>query len=224
MKKAITNTITLLALPLVLSACSAAWNSPNEAISVAERHPIAVDSQVVTLTLDPSGSGELSMIDKARLMSFADNYLRIGYGPVTITAPSGTGDRVGEQSIAAQVRSALNEAGVSYAAMTGSSYRTGAGSDAEFVVSFTRYVATASPCGAWGNEVRNRYKNIASESFGCADQNNLAAMIADPRDLITPTDEAPSDTPARVRAVESFREGEVTASERDETIDTNVSN
>lgn len=224
MKKAISNTITILALPLVLSACSAAWNSPNEVVSVAERHPIAVDSQVVTLTLDPTGNGELSMIDKARLKSFADNYLRIGYGPVTITAPSGASQATNEQSVAAQIRSTLNEAGVSYAAMSGSSYRAGSGAGAEIVVSFTRYVATASPCGEWRNEVRNRYKNIASESFGCADQNNLAAMIADPRDLVTPADVAPSDAPARVRAIESFRQGDVTASERDETIDTQVSN
>ncbi len=44
---------TLLLLSAALSSvgCAAKWNGANQALTVAEQHPIAVDSQTVTMTL-----------------------------------------------------------------------------------------------------------------------------------------------------------------------------
>ncbi|MEL6378269.1 MAG: CpaD family pilus assembly protein [Pseudomonadota bacterium] len=218
--------ILALSATALLSACASAFNGPNDNPTVSERHPIAVDTQTVTLTLaiDPA-TDSLSGIDQARLRAFANAYLRNGHGPVTVTAPSGAKNDLIAQEMAADVRQYLHDAGVSYAAMTGASYRNNsAPGERELVLSYTHYVATPSACGIWKDEVRNRRKNISHPNFGCADQNNLAALVADPRDLVTPADEAPADATSRVRTIDAFRGGELTASERDAQIETSVSN
>ena len=211
---------------LALSACGTTWNGENDVFDISEQHPIAVDSQVVTLTLDVDPTlSDLSEIDKARLRAFANNYLRDGHGPITVTAPSGTSrDGIGQEQVA-DVRALLNQIGVPYTAMTGATYRTAENSRGqELVVSYTHYVTSPSPCGLWTDEVSYRFKNKPHPNYGCADQNNLAAMISDPRDLVNQNDPATRDATARVRAINAFREGEQTSRQRDNDIETNIAN
>ena len=207
------------------SACSSLVNGPGDGMTIAETHPITVNSQVVTLTIDTDATtSDISDIDAARLRAFANAYLQKGHGPVTVTAPSGTGEDLDGQEAASDIRKALHAAGVPWSAITGATYRTGGGeSGQQIVVSYTHYVATPSECGDWSGLRKRGYKNLRSPNMGCATMNNFAAMIADPRDLIAPANEQPSDATARVRAVEAFRAGEVTASEIDQTIQSEVS-
>lgn len=200
-------------LALAASACSTAFNGAPDAVSVAERHPIAVDAQVVTMELD-GGSGQLSEMDRARISAFTDVYFTRGHGPVTVTAPAtGTGYKPAEQ-VAADARAALNAAGVSWADITGASYQASAESGGRVVLSFTRYVATPSPCGDWSDNWMSMQKNMMSKNFGCATQNNLAAMVADPHDLVAPADMTPADAQSRVFDMQQYRAGaDPTASE-----------
>lgn len=227
MKNVFLKTALITSATIVLSACSSSlWNTAGSNPSVAERHPISVDSQVVTMTMDIDPTlNDLSDINRARLKAFGLSYLNGGHGPITVTAPSGGADDLVGQEMAADVREVLHNLGVSYADMTGASYRAGGqANDRQLVVSYTKFVATPSPCGIWNEEMMPRYKNISHPNFGCADQNNLAAMVVDPRDLIEPQPDGPVDTAARVRSIEAYRSGENTASERDGDIETNVAN
>lgn len=213
--------ITLLsAASLSLSACAGGiFNGPDDALTIAETHPIAVDSQVMTLTISGDVStSDLSNVDKARLRAFADAYLTNGHGPLTVTAPSGAGNDRNDHEAAADIRQALNNAGVPWSAIHGATYRTGEASNDEIILSFTRYVATASPCGVWSGQRASQYKNLRSPNMGCATMNNYAAMIADPHDLIAPAESAPVDGQSVVRAVELYRQGQVTASAIDGNI------
>jgi len=211
---------------LMLSSACAGFNGPENALTVAEEHPISVDSQVVTLTIDADASTvDVSGVDKARLRAFAVAYLQKGHGPLTITAPSGTGDDLDGQEAASDIRKALHEAGVPWSAISGATYRTGGGENGQkLIVSYTHYIATPSECGDWSGLRKRDYKNLRTPNFGCATMNNYAAMIADPHDLIAPADEQPGDATARVRAIEQYRAGEVTSSETDQAIQTQVSN
>ena len=85
---------------VLLSACSSVWNGAGDNLTVAEKHPISVDSQVVTLTLDVDPTtNELSDVNKSQLKAFAFQYMQNGHGPLTITAPSGGfDDRVGQET------------------------------------------------------------------------------------------------------------------------------
>ena len=211
---------------LAAASCAGGpFNGAQHAMTVAEQHPISVDSQVVTLTIDVDlTTTDLSDMDKARLRAFADSYMRDGHGPLTITAPSGTQNDYEGQETAADIRQALHDVGVPWSALTGATYRTGGSADGDqLILSYTHYVATASECGIWDGIKGRDFRNLRTPNFGCATQNNFAAMLADPHDLIAPANETPRDGEAVVRAIEAFREGQVTASEIDDAINAQVS-
>src|SRR5690606_38411168 len=154
---------------------SGPFNGAQHAASIAETHPIAVDSQVVTLTISTDATtAELSSVDKARLRAFADAYMTNGHGPVTVTGPSGASNDFDGHEASADIRKALNDAGVPWSAIHGATYRTG-DADNEIILSFTRYVATASPCGVWSGMRGRDYRNLRTPNMGCATMNNLAA-------------------------------------------------
>lgn len=218
MKNQMLRLISSAAAVAFLNGCAGAWNGPEDALTIAEEHPITVDSQVVTLTLD-ANTGDMSTLDQARVRAFAEGYLENGHGPVSVSAPAGSG----KQDASAGARKALNDAGVSWEDISGAGYIPAEGSGNEVVLSYTRYVATPSACGVWEGMKARDYANKRSPNFGCATQNNLAAMIADPRDLVQPTDEAPADAMARVRGVNAYRSGKKTSSQTDSEIKQQVS-
>jgi pilus assembly protein CpaD len=221
--KRIAALIAVFAAAALAQGCSTLSNGAADAKSIAEEHPIAVDTQVVTLAIsvDDAAAG-LSTTDRARVRAFADAYLRNGHGPVSVTAPTGSrGDRAAADA-AAEARAVLDETGVDAADIEASAYRS-AEDKRELVLSFTRYVATPSACGDWSSTYKRDFKNLSSPNYGCATQNNLAAMIADPRDLTQPADETPADAAARVRMIGAYRRGEKTASETDGDIKAEVS-
>ncbi len=216
----------LLSMVAILaSACSSVFNGPQHALTVAEEHPISVDSQVVTLTIDADETTtDISDVDKARLRAFADAYLRNGHGPLTITAPSGSAQDFDGQEMASDIRKALHEAGVPWSALSGATYRTGGNENGnQLIASYTHYVATPSECGVWSGNAERQYRNLRSANYGCATMNNIAAMLSDPHDLVAPAGVSPRDASVAVRAFEAYREGEIKASEIDADIDTQVS-
>ncbi len=208
--------ILLLAAAAAATGCATKFNAAEHALSVAEEHPISVDSQTVTMTL-ASGAG-LSGLDRARVRAFADVYLRDGHGSLTVTGPGGA------DAQADAVRAALHEFGVPPDMVSASSYRAGEGSTSDVILSFTHYVATPSACGIWEGQRERDFRNMRSPNFGCSAQNNLAAMIGDPRDLIEPAAMTDPDAALRVRAVTRFRQGEVTSTTTDSEIEQSVAN
>ncbi|MEQ1930394.1 MAG: CpaD family pilus assembly protein [Parvularculaceae bacterium] len=210
--------ITSAAAAALLNGCAGAWNGPEDSLTIAEEHPITVDSQVVTMTLEAE-AGELSALDRSRVQAFGEAYLNGGHGPISISSPSGAN----QQDAAAGARKALNDAGVSWEDMSGAGYIPAEGSARDVVLSYTTYVATPSACGVWEGVKARDFANKRTPNFGCATQNNLAAMIADPRDLVQPADEAPADAMARIRGVQAYRQGKKSASEIDSEIRQQVS-
>jgi pilus assembly protein CpaD len=210
-----TTSRTLLLVSIALSAmgCAAKWNGAEHALTVAEQHPISVDSQIVTMTLAPGG--DLSELDRARLRAFASSYMQNGHGVLTVTAPDG--------ARSADVRKALSELGVPAASTSDAEYRGGDGSSRDVILSYTHYVATPSACGIWEGMNERDYRNMNSPNFGCAAQNNLAAMIGDPHDLIEPAAMSAPDAATRIRGVTKFRKGEVTSSKTDGEVNQQVS-
>lgn len=213
-----------LGLALLLGACSTLSNDGSDARTVAQEHPIAVDTQVVTLTIPvENAAAGLSTTDRARVRAFAQSYLRNGHGPVSVTAPTGSRNDLSASDAAIDARAVLDETGVDTADIESAAYR----SDEEkrdLVLSYTRYVATPPVCGDWSSTRVRDFKNLSSPNYGCATQNNLAAMIADPRDLTQPADETPADANARTRMIGAYRRGEKTATETDAEIKAEISN
>ena len=53
-------------------------------------------------------------------------------------------------------------------------------------ISYVRYVAEGPQCGDFPTNLASQPDNLNSENFGCATQKNLAAMVANPADLVEP--------------------------------------
>ncbi len=204
---------------LFLGGCVLSPNEQEHALTVQEQHPITVDSQVVTLTLD--GTEGLSAVDRSRLRALAISYNNNGHGPLTITTPSG-GSNV--SATAEQARDALYDAGVSLSAISSSSYIANQSVSNDIILSYTRYVATPSACGIWEDPRSRDSRNLRSAEFGCATQSNLAAMIGDPRDLVATDPLTDPDAVFRVRGVNAYREGEAPVSETDSEIEARTEN
>ncbi|HXI88224.1 MAG TPA: CpaD family pilus assembly protein [Parvularculaceae bacterium] len=206
-----------------LGGCAGAWNGSKQALSIAEQHPISVDSQVVTLTLPlDADSPALTEMDKARLGAFADAYLTSGHGPLTITTPTGSDSDKPARERATYVRAFLDQQGVPTGALAAVSYRIAEGKSRDLILSYTHYVATPPSCGVWSGMTARDYANLTAPNFGCAAQHNLAAMVVDPHDLVEPAASSTADAMARVRMMDKYRAGLVTASSTDPLIGTNI--
>ncbi len=206
--------LLLAAVAASTAGCASQFNGQEQALTVAEQHPISVDSQTVTMTLAQTG-GEVSSLDESRLRAFADSYMRNGHGALTVTAPA--------DSPAAGVRDALNRFGVPFSSIVEADYR-GGGAAGDIILSYTHYVATPSACGLWEGLRERDYRNMNSPNFGCATQNNLAAMIGDPHDLIEPAAMTDPDSTTRILGVGKFRKGEDTSSDVSSEVDAKIAN
>jgi len=209
-------TILMAAAAATAAGCATKFNGPEQALSIEEEHPISVDSQTVTMTLDSSGA--LSSLDRARLRAFADAYMRDGHGALSLTTTGA------DQSRTDDIKAALHEFGVPSDSIAASSYRTGEGSTTDMILSYTHYIATPSACGVWEGMKERDFRNMRSPNFGCSTRNNLAAMIGDPRDLVEPATMTDPDSAIRIRGVQLFRAGQVTSSQSDSEIDQQVAN
>lgn len=217
--------ILILGLGLTLAACGGFNGRENAMYDARFRHPIAVDPQVVTLQIDAARDKiALSVADKAALTAFAGSYKARGHGLLTISAPSGSPNERTAVALVAETRALLSEAGLPQAAVGYAAYRaSSANVAAPLVLTYRRFVASASPCGNWTENYAFTPSNELSPNFGCATQNNLAALVADPADLIGPRDWDPAYAPRREQVIENYRAGEITEAASSENASGEVS-
>ncbi len=90
-------------------------------------------------------------------------------------------------------------------------------SGSEVEIGFISYMAETRPCGDWSENLGTTRQNSPFPNLGCATQNNIAAMVSNPRDLIEPQPMDPGDTQRRLTVLERYRAGEPTPAERTET-------
>lgn len=182
-----------IAAAALLPACSTVFGAGDVSRDAAANYPISVDQQTMTLRVpvDQTLKG-LPRDQVVAIDNLVTLYRRKGHGPITVTAPSGTARDLDAQETAGHVREALYEAGIDYRDILGATYRA-SGKPETVLISFSQYVASGPVCGDFRGATMARLNNEVPPNFGCAYQNNLAAMVADPRDLIGPQDEALRD-------------------------------
>jgi pilus assembly protein CpaD len=181
----------------------------------ADRHRIEVTQSAERLEIPVSASdAALTPATEANLRTFASGYLRYGHGALVLSTPSGGANADAASLLAQRTRMSLVDAGVSYAAVAGSTY-DGSQGDAPIVVSFARYEAQAPECTPlWEQDLAHQSNNQPWESFGCATQANLAALVEDPADLLHPREMDPRDSDRRDTVMDAYREGDQTHADR----------
>ena len=203
-------TLLLSASLLAVGACATAPPYGDHAPSSgADRHRIEVAQTGERLEI-PVANGEtaLSFASRAEINRFASSYLRWGAGPIVMSTPSGGENADAAGLVAHHARMALVELGVPYSAVAGSTYDGAGLTNAPVVLNFTRYEARAPDCKPlWSQDLAHQSDNQPYESFGCATQANLAAMIENPRDLLQARDEEPRDSGRRGAVMNAYRQG-----------------
>lgn len=201
-----------------LSACASIPAPPDgpPLATAADRHQISVEqtAQRFEIIVAP---GDLALTPKARddLRGLAGGYLRYGHGALILSTPASGANERAANLLAGETRMVLVDAGVSYGAVAASSYDASGRADAPIIVSFARFEAHAPECAPlWEQDLAHQSNNQAWESFGCAAQANLAAMVEDPRDLLGPRDMDPRDSGRRAAVFDAYRSGEPTGATR----------
>jgi pilus assembly protein CpaD len=203
-----------------LGACASIPDPPaGRAIATsADRHEIAVEqtSQEYRILAAP-GETALAPAASGELAALAGNYLRYGHGALVLSAPAGGANESSARALSEQARRFLVAAGISHAAIAAATYDSSGTADGPVVVSFSRFEAHAPECAPlWEQDLAHQSNNQPWESFGCATEANLAAMIEDPSDLLHPRDMAPRDSGRRAVVFDAYREGRPTGATRSE--------
>lgn len=207
--KAFVATLFLAAPALGLAACvggPASLGGPAP-LTPTSRYALQVETGLDRIALAVHEEG-LSSNQVAALGDLAQRFAASGAGAIVIEAPAG-GDPVAVRA-AHDTRAALERAGLPSERLRLVSY---AGPDprAPVLVGFETVQAAVPRCGtAWGNLGRTG-DNLSSSNFGCAVSANLAAQIADPRDISAPRAMAPADAGRRSVVFDNYRAGRQTA-------------
>jgi len=204
----------LTALALAGCATHAPEGFKDNAVLPTEHYTARVEETPDQVALAVHAEG-LSQAQRSALSDFAARWRVAGGGAVTVTAPVDAANPDVARSMAYAVQSHLEVLGVPSDHIRLASYQSG-DPKAPVLASFNKAVAVGPDCsGGWDN-LTSTMSNEPYHHFGCALTANLAAQVADPRDLVTPPDLAPGDNSRRQVILAKYREGKATASEKDD--------
>jgi pilus assembly protein CpaD len=189
-------TLGLIALSATLGACGPV----NRGLS-------SVNQPVVTRTdyvFDArAGMNGLSDSEATRLTGWFDS-LNLGYGDhIAVDDPSG--------SVAA--REAIGRIAARYGLLVAPTAPiiAGAVEPGSVRVIVSRSVAEVPNCANWSRKSQPEFAGSTMSNYGCANNSNLAAMVADPEDLIRGrSGDAGSDARVAIKAIRTYRDAEPT--------------
>jgi pilus assembly protein CpaD len=113
-------------------------------------------------------------------------------------------------AVAARVAQLLESEGVAPHRIKHSSYK--GAKNAPVVISFSRKFAVTRECGDWSDNLSETYSNQTYPNFGCAQQHNMAAMVANPSDFETPRTSTSASAARRAEVFDRYITGRDTNS------------
>jgi pilus assembly protein CpaD len=183
-------------------------------ITYNERHPIAVKDGKKTLVLFVgAGRGGLSAMQRAEVLAFAQNWKRDATGGVTIDRPVGGANERAASDTLKEALSIIVQSGVPNSGIGIRPYQASGDRNAVLRLNYPLTVAEAGPCGLWPEDLGpnndpKHFENRQYYNFGCAQQRNLAAMVANPADLVQPRAETAPYLAKRTFGTDKWRKGE----------------
>jgi len=181
------------------------------------RHPISVTEKDHTLQLFIGANrGVLTGAQRGEVLAFGQTWKDQATGGVIIDVPVGSSNERSSADTVREIESILAATGVPPHSIAVRSYRVSARVLATVRITYPLIAAQAGPCGLWPKDIgpslnRDYFENQPNWNFGCATQRNLAAMVADPSDLVQPRAESPSYTMRRTTVIEKYRLGQPTS-------------
>jgi len=182
-------------------------------------HPIVLAEQEEKIDL-PVGVGDraMSRIQRAALEGYLAHYDASTGAPVTILYPAGSANAVAASLVAADIARHVHRRGVAAGHVVSMPYEAGAPEASPPIrVSYRRMKASTGQCGRWPDDLLKTTENKHYANFGCASQNNLAAQMANPADLLGPRAPGDIDAENRESALDDYKAREVSDSFREST-------
>ncbi len=183
----------------------------------AANHPITVEPSYQSIKLSYAG-GNLAATDAPKLEAFLVDYRQHGNGKIAISVPAGAN----MQQTVASLANQINEMGISRDRILVASRDAGTGGS-QVELNYISYQARTADCGNWSEDLAYTAENRTPVNFGCANQHNIAAMVADPRDLLGPRPMDGADAVRRQAVIGNYEAGKVTSSEKSSDQKTAVS-
>jgi pilus assembly protein CpaD len=210
-------------MAVMLSSCGGGYAAQREAPppnpvleaqlnrTVLEAHtPTAVPVEARLVLPAAQGVQGLTAQEYSQLTAFANDFVRLGRGTLVISVPANAGNSANAAIVAQDAQRALYAAGVDFAKITGGAYQAGGQANAPVMLSFARFEAQRIQCQPWTTvDARKTATNMSPERFGCAQNANLAAMVADPGDLLGDRTDQSRDAQRIQVGVDKLRKGDI---------------
>ncbi len=199
----------LLAGPL--AACSGAAGSGPVPLTPTQRFALQVEPGVDRVALAVHETG-LSANQTRALQDMVNRFAGEGAQMLTVEAPSGD-DPVASDA-AWRIKGALEASGVPPHQVQLVTY-VAPDPRAPVLVGFDTVRAAVPLCGTSWTNLGRTGANAGYANFGCAVTANLAAQIADPRDIVSPRAMQPGSAARRSVVFDKYRLGDRTAAVRE---------
>jgi pilus assembly protein CpaD len=198
------------ALAALLGACANVHHIEVGAVPDDYRtnHPIIVSERETTMDVPvATGDRHLTMAARGAVRGYAQRYKARASGSVQIIVPHGSMNAGAASIVASDIRKELVKEGVPDNRIITAGYQAGYKGDAAPIrLSYFGIDASTGECGRWPEDIlANGAENKHYANFGCATQNNLAAQIADPMDLIAPRGMTPIDAGRREQVLRDYQ-------------------
>lgn len=177
----------------------------------AANHPIFVEPSYRALKVDfVPQMGGMTPAAAAQLDAFVADYRDRGTGSIAVSVPASP-DTQGMIDVFA---GHINRMGIARDRILVATHDARPG-DMRVEVNYVAFQArTDRACADWSENLAFTLHNRSPANFGCSVQQNIAAMVADPRDLMGPRGMGESDAARRVTVIEKYRQGEITSSDK----------
>ena len=180
------------------------------------RHPIVVSQAETAVDLPVTNSeARLTLSARSRVEEFADRFKSAEADTMRVMLPYGSANQGAAQAVSRDVVATLHKRGVERSRIIVVPYQAiGDNGATPIRLAYDTLVAKTGPCGRWPDDLGDTSENKEYFNFGCASQQNLAAQIADPRDLLGPRGRDTIDAGRRNTVLDNYRKGKDTTSER----------
>ncbi|PAP97345.1 CpaD family pilus assembly protein [Mesorhizobium wenxiniae] len=171
-------------------------------------HPIVIAEKNLKIDL-PVGAGDRGMTGSQRdtLLGFLDGYDKSAAPTLTISIPSGSANEIAATAAGRDFARLAIASGISRNRIVMTTYQSvSAEASAPIRVAYVSVKAQTDRCGRWPEDLLQTSENKHYADFGCSYQNNLAAQMANPADLIGPRKQSDIDAENRGAVIDVYRQ------------------
>lgn len=173
-------------------------------------HPIIVSEQEQTLDVPvASGARTLNVATRSNVTAFARTFSGSGTNVLHMLLPVGSANEHAAKRVREDILVAIERGGASRHDVSVQHYDA-AGHDSVAPVRLSYRGVTAAlphPCGQWTENLVDTSANRHHRDYGCSTQNNLAAQIENPGDLLGPRAMSQIDATQRGAVIGTYQEG-----------------